>query len=284
VTVPLIDRICGSNFSYQHHALERCFDDLAALGRTRVELWGVAPHAHVPRMTDADARGIRRLAAERGMGIACFTPEQVAYPVNIASDDAELRRESIDMFRRAAQIARELGAPMLFLTSGRGREDEPRESAWTRSVDALGEISGYAAGLGLECVLEPLQRVESNLVIDAAGAARMLADVAAQNLGVALDTVAAAAAGDSIDACFDTLGDRIRHVHLIDGTPTGHLAWGDGRLPLGDIVAALDARGYAGLATVELFGDGRYALDPRPPLERSLQAIAAAARTSADAE
>jgi protein FrlC len=65
-------------------------------------------------------------------------------------------------------------------------------------------------------------------------------------------------------------------VHLIDGSPTGHLAWGDGDLPLLDIVTALDDHGYAGLATVELFGDGHYALDPRPALARSLQAIAEA--------
>ncbi|WP_164232919.1 TIM barrel protein [Microbacterium hydrocarbonoxydans] len=273
---PLIDRVTGSNFSYQHHALESCFDDLAALGRTDVELWGVAPHAHVPWMTDAEARGIRRSAAARGLSVACFTPEQVAYPVNVASPDARLRAASVAMFRRAAELAAELGAGMLFLTAGRGGEDEPRSAAWTRAVDAVGEIAAYAGRLGLTCVLEPLQRVESNLVTTAADAQRMLDEIAAPNLGVALDTVAAYAAGDTVDAYFAALGDRVRHVHLIDGTPTGHLAWGDGILPLSEIVSAFARNGYAGLATVELFGDGTYALDPRPALERSLAAIAAA--------
>ena len=272
---PLIDRVTGSNFSYQHHALERCLDDMAALGRTRIELWGIAPHAHVPWMTDAEARGIRRSAAARGLEIACFTPEQVMYPVNVASPDARVRAASVGQFRRAAELAVELGAGTLFLTAGRGAEDEPRAAAWARAVDAVGEIAAYAARLGLECVLEPLQRVESNLVNSAADAARMLDDVGAPNLGVALDTVAAHAAGDTVDAYFAALGERVRHVHLIDGAPTGHLAWGDGILPLRDIADALARNGYAGLATVELFGDGAYALDPRPALERSLAAIAA---------
>ncbi|MBO0981924.1 TIM barrel protein [Microbacterium sp. SD291] len=249
---------------------------MAALGRTSVELWGIAPHAHVPWMTDAEARGIRRLAADRGLMIACFTPEQVAYPVNVASPDARLRAESLSMFRRAAELAVALGAGMLFLTSGRGGEGEPRSAGWNRAVDAVGGIAAYAADLGLSCVLEPLQRVESNLVNTADDAARMLDEIAAPNLGVALDTVAACAAGDSVDAYFVALGDRVRHVHLIDGSPTGHLTWGDGTLPLGEIVAALARHGYAGLATVELFGDGSYALDPRPALERSLAAIATA--------
>lgn len=273
---PLIDRVTGSNFAYQHLPLERCFDDLADLGRTRVELWGIAPHAHVPWLSDEDARRIRSSAARRGLEIACFTPEQVVYPVNVAAHDPRLRSTSIAMFRRAAEVAVELGAGTLFLTSGRGLEDEPREDGWSRAVDALGDIAAYAGELGLECVLEPLQRVESNLVTSAAGAARMLQAVAAPNLGVALDAVAAAAAGDTIDDYFALLGSNVRHVHLIDGSPTGHLAWGDGDLPLLDIVTALDDHGYAGLATVELFGDGHYALDPRPALARSLRAIAEA--------
>lgn len=272
----LLDRVTGSNFAYQHLPLARCLDDLAELGRTRMELWGIAPHAHAPWLTDAEARGIRDAAAARGLEIVCFTPEQVMYPVNVASPDARLRAESVRMFRRAAELAVEFGAGLLFLTAGRGGEDEPRSAGWARSVDALGEIADYARSLGLDCVLEPLQRVESNLVNSAADAARMLDDIAAPNLGVALDTVAAVVAGDSVDDYFAVLGDRVQHVHLIDGTPAGHLAWGDGRLPLREIVAALDRNGYAGLATVELFGDGTYALDPKPALARSLAAIAAA--------
>ncbi|MEV7632762.1 TIM barrel protein [Microbacterium sp. NPDC089318] len=272
---PLIDRVTGSNFSYQHLPLERCLDDLADLGRGAMELWGVAPHAHVPWMADADARRIRDAAGARGLRIVCFTPEQVMYPVNIASSDARLRSESVKMFRRAAEIAVELGAGLLFLTAGRGDEDEARDAGWRRSADAIGEIAGYASTLGLECILEPLQRVESNLVNSAADANRMLSDVGASNLGVALDTVAAAVAGDSVDDYFALLGERVRHVHLIDGAPTGHLAWGEGVLPLSDIMAALDRGGYAGWATIELFGEGQYALDPRPSLEKSLRAVAA---------
>lgn len=276
MSAAFVERVTGSNFSYQHLPLQRCFDDMAALGRTEFELWGVAPHAHVPWLTDAEARAIRDAAAERGLRIACFTPEQVAYPVNIASPSRRLREESIAMFHRAAEITVELGAGMLFLTSGRGGEDERRDAGWARAADAIGDIAGYAQALGLECVLEPLQRVESNLVNDAADAARMLRDVGASNLGVALDTVAAAVAGDTVDDYFSLLGEKVRHVHLIDGTPAGHLAWGEGRLPLAEILAALDRYGYQGHATIELFGDGHYALDPRDAVERSLVAVAAA--------
>lgn len=271
-----LEQISGSNFSYQHRPLTECFDDLAELGRTAVELWGIAPQFHVPWASDAEAGSVRREAEARGLQIICLTPEQVMYPVNIASPNARLRSESIGMFKRAAELAVELGATRLFLTPGRGFESEPTEAAWRRSIDALGEIAGYADGLGLECLLEPLQRVESNLINTAADTARALADVGASNLGAALDTVAMSVAGETVDDYFELLGDRVRHVHLIDGAPAGHLAWGDGELPLAEMLQGLEHHDYRGWITVELFGDGSYAFDPRTPLERSYRAIEAA--------
>lgn len=269
-------QVTGSNFSYQHRPLAECLTDLAELGRTAVELWGIAPHLHVPWASDAQARAVRKLARDRGQEIVCLTPEQVMYPVNIAAADTQLRAASVAMFRRAAELCVELEAPRLFLTPGRGLEGEAVDAAWRRSVDALAEITAYAADLGVTCVLEPLQRVESNLVTTAADAARALDAVGAPTLGVALDTVAMAVAGERVDDYFAALGERVHHVHLVDGAPAGHLAWGEGELPLADILAALDRHGYPGWMTVELFGDGTYAQDPRVPLERSLRAIAAA--------
>lgn len=271
-----LDRITGSNFAYQHQSLERFLDDAAELGREQVELWGIAPHFHIPQVSDAEARALRRRAASRGLRFRCLTPEQVMYPVNVASPATWLRASSVAMFRRAAELCVELEAELLLLTPGRGREDEPVADAWRRSVDAIGEIAGYAAGLGVTCVLEPLQRVESNLVNDSRALARMLDEVGATNLGAVLDTVGMATAGESVDDYVAALGDRIRHVHLIDGRPAGHLAWGDGELPLAGYLAALDRAGYTGAMTFELFGDGGYALDPRRAVERCLDAVRAA--------
>ncbi|MEU4570871.1 TIM barrel protein [Nonomuraea sp. NPDC023979] len=265
--------ITGSNFSYQHLPFERFLDDAADLGRSELELWGIAPHLHVPRASDAEARAIRRQAESRGLRVRCLTPEQVMYPVNVASPVTWLRAESVAMFRRAAELCVELGAELLLLTPGRGFEDEPVEAAWRRSVDAVGEIAAYAGALGVTCVLEPLQRVESNLVNDSRTLARMLDEIGAPNLGAVLDTVGMATAGEGVDDYFDALGDRVRHVHLIDGSPAGHLAWGDGELPLGDYLEALGRRGYGGAMTFELFGDGSYAFDPRPVVERCLEAV-----------
>lgn len=271
-----MEQLCGSNFSYQHRPLEECFRDMAELGRKRIELWGIAPQAHVPWLSEEEAREIAQSAAGFGLEVICFTPEQVMYPVNIASPDERMREHGVDTFLRAAELAVELGASRLFLTPGRGFEGEPVEPAWQRAVDSLGRIVTRAESLGLDCVLEPLQRVESNLVNTAAQVRRMVAEVGSPALGVALDTVAMSAAGETVDDYFAELGGLVRHVHLIDGTPAGHLAWGDGELPLAEILASLGNHEFSGPITVEMFGDGSYAFDPQPHLQRSLAAIEAA--------
>ncbi|MHC6177922.1 sugar phosphate isomerase/epimerase family protein [Glutamicibacter sp. X7] len=265
--------IAGSNFGYQRYPLRHCFAQMAAAGRTDFELWGIVGHAHLPWLSDAQARALCAQAADYGLRIRCLTPEQVSYPVNIASPDRDLRRHSLRGFRRAAQLAAELGAELLFLTAGCGSALEEPERGFARSAEALAEICGYAHELGLRCVLEPLQPSESNLVTTAGQTAAMLEAVRAPNLGVTLDTVAMAVAGESVEDYWRSVGDRLWHVHLIDGRPAGHLAWGDGWLDLRGILRDLVAGGYAGLLTVELFGEGKYHADPGAAHRRSARAI-----------
>ncbi|WP_207456539.1 sugar phosphate isomerase/epimerase family protein [Herbiconiux sp. SYSU D00978] len=266
-------QVTGSNFSYQHQSFERFLQDMVDLGLHDLELWGVAPHLHIPTVTNTRLERIARELEARELSVYCVTPEQVAYPVNIASPDEGLRESSVAMFLRAAEICSTLGAPLLFLTSGRGAEDEPRELAWRRSVDGLRRIVDRAADLGVACVLEPLQRVESNLVLTSEDAAAMLAEVDAASLGVALDTVAMTVSGETVADYFRNLPGHVNHVHLVDGSPAGHLAWGDGEIDLPQVVRDLGAHGYAGRITFEIFGDGSYAFDPRPHLQQSLNAF-----------
>lgn len=252
----------GANFAFQHHRFEYFLEAMSELGFGAVELWGVAQHLDLFHETDARVAQVRNQLDAHGLAVVCLTPEQVMYPVNIASGDPELRAASLHRFRRAADICVGLGAPHLFVTPGRGYEDEPRADAWRRSADSLREIAEYAGSLGVTCLLEPLQRVESNLVLDSRDLRGMLDDVGRDDVGVVLDTVAMASAGETVADYVEAFGSRIAHVQLVDGTPTGHLAWGEGSLPLDQYVTELAQYGYTGTVTFELFGDGSYALDP----------------------
>jgi protein FrlC len=267
------NQLIGSNFSFQHYPFARVAKAMQDFGMREIELWGVAQHLDLFHADDARVESVRRTLADHGLQTWCFTPEQVIYPINIASGDAELREASVRRFCRAADIVATLGGRYLFLTSGRGYETEPAEEAWKRSVESLARIAAHAGRLGIRCLLEPLQRVESKVLLNAAGVRRMLDQIGADNFDVVLDTVGMAAAGDSVADYLRLFGERIAHVQLVDGTPAGHLVWGDGTLPLGDYLTELAGSGYAGKITFEPFGNGSYALDPIAAWKRNLAAI-----------
>ncbi|WP_420963618.1 sugar phosphate isomerase/epimerase family protein [Brucella sp. IR073] len=266
------DQLIGANFAFQHFPFENVAAALRDFGFHRMELWGIAPHLDLFHMSERRLDDVARILDDNGLSVRAYTPEQVLYPINIASGDQELREASIERFCRGADICARLGADYLFLTPGRGFENEPAEEAWARSVEAVSQIANYAGSLGIRCLLEPLQRTESNIVTDARGLKRFFDEIGADNIDIVLDLVAMAAAGDSIADYIALFSERLTHVHIVDGTPSGHLVWGDGDLPLGQYLQELGEAGFSGTMTFEPLGQASYALDPVAAWKRNLEA------------
>lgn len=266
-------QLIGANFAFQHHPFRWTAERLGDMGFDRMEFWGIAPHLDLFHDTGARLSAAKSILDDNGLTVRCFTPEQVLYPINIASGDDAFRRASVERFMRAADICAELGAAYLFLTPGRGFECESRETAWGHSVESVNRIAAHARSLGVSCLLEPLQRNESNIVTNADELHAFWRALDDGGVDIVLDLVAMATAGDSVAGYFERFGNRIAHVHVVDGAPAGHLVWGDGSLPLGEYVAALGAHGYGGTLTFEPFGNGSYALDPVSAWRRCLDSI-----------
>jgi protein FrlC len=267
----LSNRFAGMNIHYFRHDFSRFLRDLTALELTRIELWGGMPHLSPDDVDSAEIAAIRRQIADHGLSLICFTPEQCLYPINLASEHVRTRERSLAYFQRSLDIAAELGAPELLVTAGWSYADADPQDGWNRARDALGELAQRAETLGVGLLLEPLSRTESNLITTADDLVRMRQELASPIVGAILDLNAMAAAGDTPEGYLARFGRDLRHVHLCDGTPEGHLAWGDGNLPMGDYLNALLDGGYAGSLTFELVTQA-YWLDPRSALERSVTA------------
>jgi protein FrlC len=266
-------QLIGANFSFQHHPFRWTAEKLCAMGFERMEFWGIAPHLDLFHDNRTRLSEVRSILDDNGLTVRCLTPEQVLYPINIASGDNAYRKASVERFKHAADICAELGAQYLFLTPGRGFECESAETAWAHSIQSVNRIAAHARSLGVSCLLEPLQRLESNIVNNADELHTFWRSLDGDDIDIVLDLVAMATAGDSVGGYIERFGKRIAHVHVVDGTPAGHLAWGDGNLPLGSHIADLSAHEFAGTLTFEPFGNGSYALDPVSAWQRCLDAI-----------
>jgi protein FrlC len=173
---------------------------------------------------------------------------------------------SLDQFldaqaRAGIRTAAELGCGTMVVNSGWGYRDEPREAAWARSRHMLGRLAEAAAREGVVLAMEALRPEESGLVTTLADARRMVAEVGHPALRVTVDTTAMGVAGETLQQWFDAFGAAIVHMHFVDGTPYGHLVWGDGDRPMAEFVQCLLRNGYRGFLGQELT-DERYCSDP----------------------
>lgn len=264
-------RIAPMNVLYKFFSLDYFLDAVVRNNCRTIELWGGAPHIDIEEITSEEVGHLKKRITGRNLQVCSLTPETGLYPVNIASGDKLTSKRSEAYLMKALEVATEMGIPLMQVTSGSGYYNEPVDEAWGRSVDTLGRIVLRAEALGIELALEPLSRHESNLVYDTAALSRMLADIDSPVLGVQLDTAVAAAAGESPSDYFRLFGTRIKHIQLIDG-PDGHLAWGDGSLPLAQYVAEACKHGYTGSFGLELF-DHKYYVEPGQVLARSIEAL-----------
>lgn len=273
-----MQRVAPMSEAYVFFTFTHYLDAAVREGLQVIDVYGGAPHLWLEGWSADKSRRMREQIDSRGLSVCSYTPEQVAYAENIAAADDDLRRASVEYFRRHLEVASQLGAPQMLVCSGWGYLDEPVEAAWERSVASMALIDQRAQEYGIRLAYEPLQPKETNLVTDLPSAVRMLNDLSSDNIGICVDTVAMAVAGETMDQWFDAFG-TLQHLHLNDGEThgylAGHLTWGDGSLPLAEYLGELDRRDYAGYITLEPL-NLRYRHDPDAALAQGVRQVRAA--------
>ena len=261
------------NIQYKYFPLTLFLDDAQRLGVENVELWGGAPHFYMEDMTYREIRAVDKEIRSRRLNLVCYTPEQCVYPINLASGQPDTRRRSQKFFENSIRAASELGAGKVLVTSGTGYFDgSNREEAWKWAGEGLYALGEMAADYGITLALEVLRTDESNLVHDLPSLLKMLEELNHPSIGGMIDTIPMALAGERPAQYLKVLGNRLIHIHFIDGAPRGHLAWGDGVLDLEGYLEELDAYLYKGYLSLEIT-DGRYFMNPSDSAKRSVEKL-----------
>ena len=266
-------QIAVMNIQYRYFPLTAFLDDAIRYGVESVELWGAAPHFHMEDLSYHEIRQVRREIERRGLNLVCYTPEQCVYPINLASHNLDTRRRSLKFFEDGIRAAAELGSRKMLVTTGTGFFDESnREEAWKWAREGLVRLTEMAQDYDLTLALEVLRRDESNLVYNLPTLWQMLSELPQKGIGGMIDTIPMALAGEYPVQYLEALGERLIHVHFIDGMPKGHLAWGDGILDMEEYLKEFEQYGYKGYLSLEIT-DGRYYMEPSKSVEQSLRKI-----------
>ena len=267
-----LKQFSAMNILHGRFSLEYFLDSMQEIGFENIEFWGAAPHYNYMESQKEQHELIKKRFRERDLKMICFTPEQCIYPFNIAAKEDLLRRMSVDYFLRCIEDAAGFGSPKIMVTSGWGNFDEPAEEAWKRSVDSMSTLLVKAEKEGVQIVYEILQPDESNLVTDLKTLERMMKNFDSPHMACCVDTVPMCRAGETLEDYFRAFGDGIQHIHLNDGAPAGHLAWGDGTQNLEEHLQILNRHHYRGYLTFETC-DGKFALHPNEAFRQNIGAV-----------
>ncbi len=267
--------IAVMSVNYCHYSLDYFIDSMKKCGIENIDFWGGVPHYCRLDYKDSSSaekkvKSIRDKFADNGMRVVIYTPETLNYPYSISSPETAVRKRTIDYFKLAMEDAINLGTDKIFINTGCGLLDLPKEESWQRAVESVNRICAIAETYGITMVIEQLQPYESNLLTTLPDLVRMLNEVDSKALKACVDVVAMAVTGEQLQEYIDSIKNSIELIHLADGDPSGHYVLGDGNLPLMEYINALEGMDYSKIITLEI-NDSIYWADPHDSIKRSVE-------------
>lgn len=256
------NQIALSNFAYYKHSLRYTLDSLQKMGAKAIELYACDPHFHIDDCDLPQVVFMKKMLRDRDLRPICLTPEQVKYPINIASTNPVARKRSMETYTRVIQYANELECPTVQLFAGWGPLDEPLENVWPRSVDALTYLANLAEGYGITITIEAVDRTQTVLT-GTDRIAAMLREVNSPNLHGMIDTVCLKVCNETIeDAINNITPERLRHFHFsdvnMDTSEVVHVIPGEGSMDLVHVLNELKNAGYKHYLSLELMSPYEY--------------------------
>ena len=259
--------------SYVHYTFEYFLDSLQKCGVHKVDLWGAEPFFwradwETPQAAEAELKRMKAEMAARDQAVAIYTPETLGYPLNFSDPSEGFRRRTIEAFKWYIEDAKILDCPRIFLNSGCGPRNLPREESMKRLVDTYRAILDLAEDAGILMPLEQLQPYESNLVLTKEDVKWVLDQVDSPNLRVCLDLIPMVMFGETMEEYFELFGDKIEWIHYAD---SHHEELGTGTYGaelMRHWLDVLEANDFKNGIDLEV-NDSIYWEDPHSPHERS---------------
>jgi sugar phosphate isomerase/epimerase len=212
---------------------------IAAAGYTAVEL-SADP--------DAGASALRGAAIENGLEVTSLCSTWSA-DRDCAHPDPALRAAAREYLARSAELAGELGAPLIVVVpTYRTAPADDREAELARAADTIAAAAATIPAGGPTLALEALNRSETHLVRTLEDAETLRAAIAHPQVRLMADLFHMQVEEDETPAALRAHAAQIVHVHLADDQRREP---GSGSLDFAAAFAALSDVGYAGALTME---------------------------------
>ena len=244
--------------------------DAKEYGYDYIELWGGRPHAYAPDLKAGDINEVRRLIEKYEMPVIGYTPEHNAYPYNYMIGSEAQRRDAVDYLKLSLEMAKEMGAEFVLTSPANGGYLATYDQLWSRLEKTIQELGDYAAKLEIKLVVEALTPYESNFFTRANDLVELFRRVDNPYVVGMCDIVPPFVQHESIMTYFDKLGNKMDHMHIIDGENGSdtHMIPGEGNIPIKEMLYEMKRIGYDKTATLELVTN--YINEPRFYAKRAI--------------
>jgi D-psicose/D-tagatose/L-ribulose 3-epimerase len=264
----MAQRFAICNETFQGWEWDRVCRFVADTGYTGIEIAPFTFGESVEAITGDERRSIVRAALDAGLDIVGLH-WLLASPkgLHIHTRDDAVRGRTIDYLRHLIDFAGDLGAPVMIFGSPMQRrlEEGDRNGAWQRTQEAYREVLPQLAARGVTLCQEALPAPESDFILTAEEAARMVGEIDHPNFQLMLDMKSMAAEARPPEAIVREYAPLVRHFHANDANRRGP---GFGDTDFRPVAAALAEVGFAGWVSVEVFD---YRPDPETIAIESLR-------------
>lgn len=222
---------------------------MSAMGFEFIDLTLEPPLASVHK---ADIRAVRSAIERAGMQVVGHT----AYYLPLCSPFESIRRAAVEELKLCLQAFAQVGARWMNLHPDRQAPLHDRKFIIDRNIQTISELLVVGRNLGVGLMIENLPGSFNTVrqmgeLLDAIPELGLHLDIGHANLLVDHNTA---------DDLLAVYGKRLRHVHLHDnkgGSADLHLPLGVGTVDTAHFVRALQASGYDGTITLEVFTPDR---------------------------
>lgn len=232
----------------------RCVDRCAALGYDGVEL-------ALLEAGQVDVCALKRRLAATGLEVPCVSSGQVfaAHRLYFTHPDSAVRDAAVDRIIGMVRLAAEFGAKV---NTGRVRgiihDGETVITAKQRYLDCLNRCADVAEPLGVELIVEPVNRYEVNFVNNCDEGLDLVKQSGRPCVKLMPDLFHMNIEDASFRRAFEAAKDYISYIHVAD---SNRLAPGWGHMPFDEVFQVLSDIGYDGYITAEIL--------PKPDPDRA---------------
>src|SRR5947209_1172069 len=247
-------------------------EDVAAYadaGCTAMEVWLTKLEQHLETHS---AAATRRLLEDRAMTLAA-----ASYQGGLLLSQGEQRRAHYDHFRRRLDLCQQFAIPTLLVVAD--FVEAVDATALERAVVSLKQAAQWAAGFNVRLALEFRGKATFCSSLDTALA--LVAECAEPNVGVCFDVFHYYTGPSKFEDLALLSRDNLAHVHMCDlaGTPrelatdADRVLPGDGDFQLDRLLEQIQATGYDGWVSLELFNPTLWKAKPVQVAEIGLTAL-----------